>query len=117
MCPLRVAIFEHDPIAASEIQTAVEDAGCIICGIFRDSRAVEAICEEARPDLAIIDLSLMAGEMGSDLANYLRNKGCEIVVFPGEQVIDPIFCSISHSFISRARSLATAAKGSRPSPF
>lgn len=117
MRPLRIAIFEHDPLAASEIQTAVEDAGCIICGIFRDSRAVEAIYEEARPDLAVIDVSLMAGEMGSDLANYLRNKGCEIVVFPCEQVIDPIFCRISHSFISRAQSPAMATKGSRPSAF
>ena len=73
MRQLRVAIFEDDPLIAFDIQTAVEDAGCVVCGVFRDSSAAAAICEEARPDLAIIDLGLLDGETGSELAAYIHS--------------------------------------------
>ena len=115
MRPLRVAIFEDDPLIAWDIQTAVEDAGCIVCGVFRDSSAAVAICQEARPDMAIIDLSLLDGDTGSELACYMHSQGCEIVVFSGKQIVDPILCKISHTFISKPLSPALLTEALRPS--
>lgn len=114
MRQLRVAIFEDDPLIAFDIQTAVEDAGCVVCGVFRDSSAAAAICEEARPDLAIIDLGLLDGETGSELATYMHSQGCEIVVFSGKQVVDPVLCRISHTFISKPLSPALLTEALRP---
>jgi DNA-binding NarL/FixJ family response regulator len=114
MRPLRVAIFEDDPLIALDIQLAVEDAGCIVCGIFSDSTAAAAICEEGRPDLAIIDLGLLDGDTGAELATYMHNQGCEIVVFSGKQVVDPLLCRISHTFISKPLSPALLTAALRP---
>lgn len=114
MRPLRVAIFEDDPLIAYDIRTAVEDAGCLVCGIYRDSSGAVAVYEEARPDLAIIDLSLLDGDTGAKLATYMHSQGCEIVVFSGRQGVDPVLCQISHTFISKPLSPHLLAEALRP---
>lgn len=101
MSRMRVVIFEDEPIIAADIQQAVEDASCIVCGVFSDSSAAEAICAEIKPDLAIVDLHLIDGDTGAELAHYLHEHGCEIVVFSATHPLDARLCSISHTFIGK----------------
>lgn len=119
MTRLRVVIFEDEPIIALDIQEAVENAACIVCGVFKDSKAVEAICAEIKPDVAVIDLNLQDGATGADLAKYLHDRGCEIIIFSGSHDLEPKLCRFSHTFIGKplAPHLLTEAlrpSGSRP---
>ena len=111
----RVVIFEDEPLIALDIQEAVEDANCTVCGVFRDSSSAEAICAEIKPDLAIVDLNLMDGATGADLAKFFHDRGCEIIVFSGETGIDPKLCRFSHTFISKPLSPHLLAEALRPS--
>lgn len=101
MTRLRVVIFEDEPFIAMEIKDAVEDAGCSVSGVFRDSSSAHAIIEEIKPDLAIVDLNLIDGDTGSDLASFLYDRGCEIVVYSASGAVDPALCRISHTFIRK----------------
>lgn len=101
MSRMRVVIFEDESIIAADIQQAAEDASCLVCGIFSDSSAAQAICAEIKPDLAIVDLHLLDGDTGAELAHYLHQHGCEIVVFSATRPLDAFLCSISHTFISK----------------
>ena len=119
MTRLRVVIFEDDPLIAMEIKDAVDDAGHSVCGVFRDSSGAHAIFEEIKPDLAIVDLGLMDGDTGSDLAGFLYARGCQIVVYSGSGTIDPKLCCISHTFIRKPLSpdlLSEALKASGHPP-
>ena len=111
----RVVIFEDEPLIALDIQEAVEEAQCTVCGVFKDSSAAEAICVEIKPDIAIIDLNLMDGATGVDLARFLHDRGCEIVIFSGSQEIEPKLCRISHRFIGKPLSPYLLAEALRPS--
>lgn len=114
MSRMRVVIFEDEPIIAADIQQAVEDASCVVCGIFSDSSAAEAIYAEIKPDLAIVDLHLMDGDTGADLAHYLHQQGCEIVVFSATRPADARLCSISHTYIGKPLSPYLLTQALRP---
>lgn len=110
----RVVIFEDEPLIALDIQEAVENANCTMCGVFSDSSSAHAICAEIKPDLAIIDLHLMDGATGADLAAFLHDNGCDIIVFSGNAEVDPRLCRFSHTFISKPLSPHLLAAALRP---
>ncbi len=116
MSRLRVVIFEDEPMIALDVQEAVENAGHTMCGIFKDSSAAEAIAAEVKPDLAIIDLNLIDGATGADLAKFFHDRGCEIIVFSGNNNIDIRLCRITHTFIGKPLAPHLLAHALRPTP-
>lgn len=111
----RVVIFEDNPLTALDLQEAVEAAGSTVCGTFADSQCAQAIAEEVRPDFAIIDLTLLDGATGCELATYLAESGCEIIVHSGDSGVHPVLSRIPHMFISKPFSRKDLTAVLRPS--
>lgn len=85
-------------------------------GVFADSKRAEAIWAEIKPDLVIVDLNLMDGATGTDLARFFHDRGCEIVVFSGSADIEPKLCQISHTFIGKPLAPHLLTQALRPEP-
>jgi DNA-binding NarL/FixJ family response regulator len=111
----RVVIFEDHPLTALDLQEAVEATGATVCGIFPDSRSARAVAEEIRPDFAIVDLTLLDGATGSEIATYLAERGCEIIVHSGDTRVHPALGGIPHMFISKPFSRRDLTEVLRPS--
>jgi two-component sensor histidine kinase len=71
----KVLIAEDEPIIADMIAEVLAESGYDICGIARSvSEAIE-LGEAHRPDLAVIDLHLADGGIGTEIGRRLRRQG------------------------------------------
>jgi two-component system, response regulator PdtaR len=86
---LKVMIAEDDLMAADMIEEALIDAGYESCGIARTVTEGVALGWLHRPDLAIIDMQLADGGVGTDIAAGLADLRIGILFASGniEQVM------------------------------
>jgi two-component sensor histidine kinase/ActR/RegA family two-component response regulator len=71
---LKVLIAENDLMIADMLEEVVVDAGYQVCGIARTVEQGIALGERHKPHLAILDLRLAAGGLGSEIAAKLDPK-------------------------------------------
>jgi len=73
---LKVLIVEDDPVVADLVQQVLADDGYHVCGIARTVADAVALSHCHEPDLAVIDLRLADGGLGSEIPAQLggRNK-------------------------------------------
>lgn len=69
-----VLIAEDDFLIAEMLEEAALSGGYQVCGTASRVSEVIALCEEHRPDLAIIDLRLAGGDDGLDAAVELAKR-------------------------------------------
>jgi CheY-like chemotaxis protein len=70
----KVLIAEDDFMIAEMLQEAVGGGGYEVCGIACCVAEVIALCEQHKPDLAIVDLRLAGGDDGLDAAAELAKR-------------------------------------------
>src|SRR6478736_6406707 len=71
----KVMIAEDDLLTADMLRDALIESGYDVCGIARTvDRAVE-LGERHKPDLAILDIRLAEGGLGTDIPARLKNSG------------------------------------------
>ena len=71
----KVMIAEDDLMMADMLQDVLVGGGYEVCGIARTvDRAVE-LGERCKPDLAVLDLRLAEGGLGTDIATRLNRRG------------------------------------------
>ncbi|MDB5406682.1 MAG: signal transduction histidine kinase [Rhodospirillales bacterium] len=72
---LKVMIAEDDLLMADLLEEVLIQGGYEVCGIARTVDEGVALDERCKPDLAILDVRLAAGGLGTDLAARLDRQG------------------------------------------
>jgi len=81
---LKVLIAEDDLMIADMLEEVITDAGFEVCGIARNVKEGLALALLHKPDLALLDLRLARGELGTQIAAGLdRSKGIGILYATG----------------------------------
>lgn len=77
---LRVMIVEDQALLAMELELVLGESGCDVVGCAMDKAGALAIAERERPDLALIDINLLDGLTGPQIAQYVVSEtGCAVV--------------------------------------
>ena len=72
---LKVLIAEDDLMIADLVEEVLVDKGYEVCGIARTVAEAVALAQHHKPDLAILDLRLADGGLGTEIAALLRPLG------------------------------------------
>jgi two-component sensor histidine kinase len=75
MHALKILIAEDDLMIADTVEEAAIQAGFDVCGIARTVGEAVALGLRHKPDLAVIDLCLADGGLGTELATQLAGSG------------------------------------------
>ena len=78
---LRVLIVEDQALLAMELELVLAEAGCEVVGSAMDRAGAVEIAERERPDLALVDINLLDGMTGPDIAQHLVKEYGSAVVF------------------------------------
>jgi CheY-like chemotaxis protein len=80
--PLRILVVEDEPLLAMDIQMMVEDAGHKVVAEATSLHDVEALPDDAAPDVVFVDLQLARNTNGLDVNRLVRRRWpAAIVVF------------------------------------
>lgn len=74
-------IVEDQALLAMELELVVGDSGCDVVGCAMDMAGAFAIAERERPELALIDVNLLDGMTGPQIAQRLVADHGAAVVF------------------------------------
>jgi CheY-like chemotaxis protein len=74
-CVLKVLIAEDDLMIADLAEEILVDRGYKVCGIARTVPEAVALAQLHKPDLAVLDLRLADGGLGTDIAAALLPLG------------------------------------------
>jgi DNA-binding NarL/FixJ family response regulator len=74
-------IVEDQAILAMELEMVLTDAGCDVVGCAMDSHGAFLIAERHRPALALVDVNLLDGVTGPQIAKRLVEDHGAAVVF------------------------------------
>jgi CheY-like chemotaxis protein len=74
-------IVEDQAILAMELELVLADCGCDVVGCAMDRASAFAIADQQRPDLALIDVNLLDGMTGPQIAQRLVSEYGSAVVF------------------------------------
>lgn len=78
---LRVMIVEDQALLAMELELVLLDAGCEVVGVAVDTRGAFEVAGRERPDLALVDVNLMDGMTGPQIAHRLVADHGAAVIF------------------------------------
>lgn len=92
--PLRVLIVEDEGMIAMDIEATVEDEGHIVSGWATSAEEAIAMIEEVAPDLVFLDIHLLNGSSGIDVAHHLRTRGRASFIFltANPSMLTPDYC-------------------------
>ncbi|WP_162252051.1 response regulator [Brevundimonas sp. Root1423] len=73
-------IVEDQALLAMELELVLAESGCDVVGCAMDKAGAFAIAERERPDLALIDVNLLDGLTGPQIAQRVVSEfGCAVV--------------------------------------
>lgn len=84
-------IVEDQALLAMELELVLGESGCDVVGCAMDKAGAFAIAERERPDLALIDVNLLDGLTGPQIAQRVVSEfGCAVVFLTAnpEQIPD-----------------------------
>ncbi|OQP45295.1 hypothetical protein A4H97_32795 [Niastella yeongjuensis] len=70
----RLLIVEDEFIVANDLRMMLVNAGYEVCGIAASVRAAKEWVEKSKPNWVLLDIVLQDGSVGTDLAQYLRER-------------------------------------------
>ena len=70
-----VMIAEDDLFMADMLEEALAANGYDVCGIARTVEKAVELAEHYKPDLAVLDIRLADGGLGTDIPARLKNQG------------------------------------------
>ena len=74
-------IVEDQALLAMELELVLDDSGCDVVGCAMDTASAFAIADRDRPDLALIDINLLDGMTGPQIAQRMVSEYGAAVVF------------------------------------
>ena len=72
---LKVMIAEDDLMMADMLEDVLVEGGYEVCGIARTVEKGVELGERHQPDLAVLDLRLAGGGLGTEIATRLNRRG------------------------------------------
>jgi DNA-binding response OmpR family regulator len=72
---MQVLVVEDDVMLADFLAEVLTDDGHVVCGIASTVAEAVALARLHRPDVGILDMQLLDGERGSDIAEQLAQSG------------------------------------------
>jgi two-component system sensor kinase FixL len=103
---LKVMIAEDDPMMADMLEDVLVKGGYEVCGIARTVEKGVELGERHEPDLAVLDLGLAEGGLGTEIASRLNRKGQLGVLYATGNV--------GHTSLTKADGEACLGKPYRP---
>lgn len=79
--PLRVMIVEDEALLAYALEEDLREAGHEVVGAAPSSRDAIRLAERTHPELALIDIHLLDGPTGVDVARAVAASGATTVLF------------------------------------
>jgi CheY-like chemotaxis protein len=79
--PLRVLVVEDEALLLLQLAMTIEEEGHDVIGTAMTSGEAIALAGHLDPDIAFIDLQLLDGPTGLDVARFLRASHRTIVIF------------------------------------
>jgi CheY-like chemotaxis protein len=71
---MRILVVEDEALLAMHLEDLLAALGHEICGAAADAAGALALAERERPDLALMDLALLGGDDGREVARALRDR-------------------------------------------
>jgi len=87
--PKRILIVEDQAILGMELELLLSHAGHEVVGVAVDSRQALALAEQARPDLALVDIRLKDGATGTTIAERMVAGGITVLFVTAEPELIP----------------------------
>jgi two-component system, response regulator PdtaR len=78
---LRVLIVEDQALLAMELELVLAECGCQVVGSAMDKPGALAIADRERPNLALIDINLLDGMTGPQIAEHAVSAHGTTVIF------------------------------------
>lgn len=72
---MRILIVEDEALLAMEMEGFLEGAGHEVVGVADDFASALACIDDTTPDLALLDIQLLNGSSGLDVAAELKQRG------------------------------------------
>ena len=79
--PLRVLIVEDEVMLAMAMEDLLLNEGHVVVGTAASKADAIAVADATSPDLVFVDIHLLDGPTGLDIAEYLRDVDGTTVVF------------------------------------
>jgi CheY-like chemotaxis protein len=70
----KIIIAEDDRMIADLLEDVLINAGYDVCGIASTVAEAVELCNEHRPDLAVLDVRLAGGGRGTDIARQVKSR-------------------------------------------
>lgn len=78
---LRILVVEDEALIALELECLLDDLGHVTVGVAGSSREAIALARSTAPDVALVDIHLIDGPTGVDVARVLSADPHTTVVF------------------------------------
>jgi DNA-binding response OmpR family regulator len=99
---MKVLIAEDDLMIADLLEVALIRGGYEVCGIARMVSEAVHIAKRENPDLAVIDVHLAEGGMGTEIATLLDRRGTLGILYASGNAGDiELTASDGHARISK----------------
>jgi DNA-binding response OmpR family regulator len=79
--PLKILIVEDEALLAMELEALVEEAGHKVVGWATSSDEAKALADSTEAEIAFVDIHLIDGPTGVDVAKYIDGQKRSMVVF------------------------------------
>ena len=89
--PLKVLIVEDEGLIAMDIEGTVEDEGHVVAGWATSADEAIRLYDSSNPDIVLLDIQLLHGTSGLDVAKHLRQRTGAKYVFmtANAKMLDP----------------------------
>lgn len=71
---MKILIVEDEALVAMAMESYLADAGHVVVGQADDFESAVTLAEEMHPDLALVDINLVDGDSGVDVAGELNRN-------------------------------------------
>lgn len=85
-----VLIVEDDLLIADLLQDALEADGYLVIGVARTVSQALKLVKQHQPDIAVVDVRLENGELGTEFGSYVRKSGHCPILFSTGSSDDPV---------------------------
>lgn len=121
---MRVLVVEDEPLIAASIEWELKDCGHEVLGPAASAPHAEDLAQLGAPDLALVDINLVARGDGVRLARTLRKLGVQSVFVTGQLSEARENCDVALGVVAKpfpvedlgavVRCAATIVAGGRP---
>src|SRR5919206_5136832 len=76
---MRILIVEDELVIAIDVEASLSEEGHQVVGFARESETALSLGQRLRPDLALVDVRLVDGETGPEIAQHLKEMGIPVL--------------------------------------